>query len=143
MTDSGRSEIERYLYSLVARGAYTRFQLECKLQARTADGDLVEELLETCEQAGYIDDDLYARLFVESREDWSRRRLVDELQKRGIDRGMAREVVSDSVGDERTRAETLAKGWSAQRVEPRKIAGRLLRRGFPEHLVREIVTALE
>lgn len=143
MTDHERSELEKYLYVLLARGAYTRFQLEAKLARRTTDEELVLELLDTCEKAGYIDDTLYARLFVESREDWSRRKLIDELYKRGIDRCLARDVVYETVNDERERADSLAQAWHVQQIEARKIAGRLSRRGFPEHLVREIIGELE
>lgn len=143
MTDRERSELEKYLYVLLSRGAYTRFQLERKLAQRTDDEGIIAELLDTCEQAGYIDDGLYARLFVESRDDWSRRRLIDELGRRGIDRGLARDVVAELIEDERDRAADLAYDWHVQQVEPRKIAGRLSRRGFPEHLIREILEELE
>lgn len=145
MAEHDREQLEKYLMNLLARGAYTRLELERKLAQRSAAPGVIASLLDTFEDAGYIDDALYARLFVESRHDWSRRRLSDELQKRGIDRALARETVDELVSEESElqRVYDLAHDWSKQGVETHRIAGRLLRRGFPHSTVTRVFDELE
>lgn len=145
MPEQTRESLEKYLMNLLSRGAYTRLELERKLAQRTGDTAVIAALLDTFEDAGYVDDALYARLFVESHLDWSRRRLMDELQRRGISRGAARLMVDEMVDEEveLERIYELAHDWLNQGIETHRIAGRLLRRGFPQGAVTRVFDELE
>ncbi len=145
MSETDRKALEQYVMNLLARGAYTRLELEHKLARRSDDEPLISEILDVFEEAGYIDDALYARLYVESHDSWSRRRLVDELCRRGILPGRARDTVDESVSEEAEyeRALELGREWSERGVTSHRVAGRLSRRGFPHHLVVQVLEDLE
>jgi regulatory protein len=128
--------LERYLLNLLSRRELTSGQAREKLAARGADPDRTEELIESFTEAGYLDDRTYALLFAESRTEWGRRRISDELRRRGVDREFIREALEET--DEEGRAAALAEEWAGRGTEEKKIVGRLLRRGFPFTLSRKV-----
>lgn len=99
------------------------------------------EILETiaaCKRLGYLDDRLYASLYVEgARKAVGDARLRAELVKRGIDRDAAAEVVAGAPLDERARIE--AAYDKIVRIQPTlaypTIARKLERLGFPTSLI--------
>lgn len=128
--------LERYLLNLLSRGALPSAKAREKLHARGADPDRAEELIERFTEAGYLDDRVYALLYAESHREWGCRRLRDELGRRGVDEGFIGEALE--TVDEEGRAYALAFEWARCGTEEKKIAGRLLRRGFSFSLSRKI-----
>ncbi len=133
---------ESYLLRLLERGAHTRRSLEERLLRRGADGTEIAALLGRFEALGYIDDGLYARLYVEGHGDRGKRRLRDDLRRRGVAEATIAAVLEEK-DDEEEAAFGLALQWHERGVESRLIAGRLLRRGFPPALVRSLLDRLE
>jgi regulatory protein len=90
--------------ALLAQRRLTEAQLWKKLQARGYEHDEIAEAVASCKSDGYVDDRLYASLYVEgARKAVGDARLCADLVKRGIDREAAAAVVADAEVDERTR----------------------------------------
>jgi regulatory protein len=91
---------------LLARRRLTEVQLWERLRRRGYDEAEVRSAVDACKRDGFIDDALYARLFVDGRgKAVGNARLVAELVRRGIDRDAA---VAGVAGAERDQDERLA-----------------------------------
>ena len=112
----------------------TEVQLWKKLEQKGYPGGDVCETVAWCKQEGYIDDALFARLFVEtSRKQVSDARLVAELQRRGVNRAVAAQAVaaSECTQDDRLRAAFEKIARKASELSYPIAARRLERLGFP------------
>lgn len=89
-----------------------------------------EQLIAQGQACGLIDDDFYARAFVQAKQDWGRRRLFDELASRGVRRETVANAMEQEGVDDRARACALAVNWLGRNLSPEKVFGRLIRRGF-------------
>ena len=128
---------EKYLLSLLTRGAWTEKQILEKLKIRGAEEDQAKSLIRKYRDAGYLDDGSYALLFAGTHQEWGCRRLRDELRRRGVNESCLSAALEEV--DEEERAASLAAEWHEQGIDGRKIEGRLLRRGFPPSLFRKIL----
>jgi SOS response regulatory protein OraA/RecX len=124
--------------ALLAQRRLTEAQLWKKLQARGYADAEVAGAVASCKADGYVDDRLYAALYVEgARKAVGDARLRADLVKRGIDREAAAHVVADAPLDEHARiAAAYAK---IRRVQPQlaypSVARKLERLGFPSSLI--------
>lgn len=75
----------------------TRRDIEKKL-ARRYQPDLVQQVVERLAGGGWLDDAEFARIYVRSHSDYGERRLLGELARRGVDRGVAAAVVQEAMG---------------------------------------------
>jgi len=94
----------------------------------------VRETVERCKREGYVDDALFARLYVEGRtKSVGNSRLVGELVRRGIDRDRAVAAVSGAEYGESERLQrALRKMLAARPTLAYASAARALERlGFP------------
>jgi SOS response regulatory protein OraA/RecX len=88
-------------------GALTEAQLWRRLEGRGFPGDGVLEAVERCKRDGFVDDRLYARLYVETkRTALGDARLVGELVRKGIERDAAMQAVRELEGSESDRCST-------------------------------------
>lgn len=119
---------ERYVSSLLSHGVWTKAEALGKLRARGVSEEEAVMVVEKFGEAGLFDDEAYAFLFVESHPEWGVYRLQDELRRRGV----ASEYIQRALEktDEEENALCLAAEWFRNGMDPRKIEGRLLRRGF-------------
>ena len=119
----------------------TRGELERDLARRGADPDVSSSVLDRFEEVGLIDDDAFARMWVESRhrsKALARSALKRELSDRGLDRESIEEAISQIDDDaewQRARDFAAAKFRVRQGEDPLKamnrLAGQLARKGYP------------
>jgi SOS response regulatory protein OraA/RecX len=123
---------------MLAQRRLTEAQLWKKLEARGYEPLEVAEAVSRCKDDGYIDDRLYAVLYVEgARKAVGDARLCADLVKRGIDRDAARAIVAGAEVDEDARIE--AAYQKIRRSQPDltypSIARKLERLGFPSSVI--------
>lgn len=88
------------------------------------------------EDAGLIDDSAYARLFAEGHTSWGNAKISYELSIRGVSRENIR-LALDEIADESERAREISEGLRESGIDERKIAARLMSRGFTNRAVNE------
>lgn len=118
--------------ALLAQRRLTEAQLWRKLTARRYPDDEVAEAVARCKADGYVDDRLYAALYVEgARKPVGDARLRADLVKRGIDREAAASAVAAAGGEPDRLAAAYAKIVRGQPgLAAPSVARRLERLGF-------------
>lgn len=134
----------RYL----ALQARTRSQVSAYLSKKGYEQSDIESALKRLEEYKYIDDSAFAAAFIRSRDNsapLSRRALLAELKKRGIDSITAGEA-AESITDEqeyikaKALAEKIARTGSADGMKLRHKQFRALAsRGFDYSLISEVL----
>ncbi len=118
----------------LARQRCTEARLWRHLERKGFDDDDVRRAIERCKRDGFLDDRLYAKLYVEGRrKPVGNERLVGELVRKGIEGEAAAEAVASLEEDEGARCAT-AFGRLIERnpaIEYPSAARRLERLGFP------------
>ena len=132
---------DKALYLLSLRD-YARAQLQRKLE-REAGSELARETVERLERAGLLNDGAYARRLARDmveRRHFSRRRTLQELTARGLDRETAEEAVEELEPDDAEQAlDLLRKKRYNELSDPdtrRRAASALARAGFGWDAVR-------
>ncbi len=119
--------------------ARSRKELADKLKAKNVPPEIATRLLDRFAEVGLIDDDAFARAWVESRQPGkglARRALAQELRRKGIDDEVAREALDEIAPDdevESARVQVRRKLRSVrgldQQVAVRRLTGMLARKG--------------
>jgi SOS response regulatory protein OraA/RecX len=127
---------------MLAMRRLTEAQLWEKLAARGYADEAIAEVISSCKRDGYIDDALFASLYIEGpRMAVGDVRLVAELVKRGIDREAAQRAVSAAP---RNQTERIALAYDKLRRTKRELsyqssARALERLGFPTSLIYRVL----
>ena len=113
---------------------------ECELRKKLAEQEFspasVDSAIEFVKQRRYLDDEDYARRFVErNRNKKSLRQMNFELAQKGVDKGILELVFEDMEVDEEAQILQLLEkrkysGDDASREEKQKISAYLARKGF-------------
>ena len=121
-------ELREKFFSALLRRPSTRKQAEDILKKYGA-GELADTLMREAEDSGLIDDEAYARLFVDGHLRWGNLKIAHELRMRGVN---SKDIAAalDDADSETDRACELAEGWRGSGLEDRKITARLINRGF-------------
>jgi len=140
-------------FDLLARRAWSIRELTRRLGQRGAAPDVARAVVAELKARGYLDDDAFARWWAQARAE--RRqvgsvRLRRELGARGIPRDLAVTAIAAAFEDTSELDRALEAGRrrlpALQRAAPERLparlAGHLLRRGYPAGLVRRVVTRL-
>ena len=119
---------------LLAARRLTEAQLWSRLARKDFSPDAIAGTVAWCKAEGYLDDALFARLYVEGRRKAvGNARLVGELVQRGVDRDVATETVARSDRSEDRRLEGALEALFLVRplTSYASAARRLERLGFP------------
>lgn len=122
------------------------------LQGKGYSHHLVGRVVDEMKSHGYIDDRKFAGTWVAERQSTKRlgiARLKQELKQKGISSAIIEEVIQmDHIDEERQLVTEVAeRRYSRLRHEEwttieRRLNGYLLRRGFPSHLIRQVLQQL-
>ena len=123
-----QSELEKRLSSLLERWPKTVREACQWLEKQGAGEQDAGRVIELLVETGALDDVLYARLFVEGHGGWGPLRLRQELRRRGIPDTEISEAIEEAH-DPGVMGEMI-RDWRMAGIDDRRIAGRLIRRGF-------------
>lgn len=139
---------ERALYLLGLRD-YACKELEQKLYTE-ADPDTAAAVVERLRQVGLLDDERYAARLARSlseNKQYPRRRIEQELRRRGVSGVLAQQVVSDLEGEDfRQALALLEKKYYNKLNDPdgrRRATAALARRGFSYGAIRRAFDELD
>ncbi len=150
--EEGRARVIALNY--VSYQARTVEEVRRKLREKGYENDIIDDAIEYLNEFGYLDDEAYARAYVRSKfsgSGYGPRRLSTDLTKRGVDRSVVDNVLSDAFEDDELKEAALQKGrkrWAAldRETDPRKrrkkVMDFLVRRGFDYALASEVVERL-
>ena len=143
--------MERSFYLLKA-GDRTERELRKKLTEGVYPPDIIDEIIESLKEYGYIDDRRYARLWIDTyREQKSRHWMAEKLYLRGIDKGIIRECLEEdreqSEGEDPQIAQILSflqkkLFLEEDRAGREKIIAALGRKGYPYRDIKRAIEAL-
>jgi regulatory protein len=129
--------------------ARSRSELAGKLAAKGVPDDVADRLLSRFEEVGLIDDEAFARSWVQSRQagkGLARRALAQELRRKGVDDEVARDALDEVDPDaeiEAARVLVRRKLRSVARVDHatavRRLSGMLARKGYPAGVAFRVV----
>jgi regulatory protein len=137
------------LLDALAGQARSRRELRDKLAKKGVPDELAEGLLDRFTEVGLVDDEAFARLWVESRQrsrGLARRALAQELRRKGVDDATARSALDDldPACEEETARQLVRKKLRSVRgvdrtTATRRLAGVLARKGYPAGLAFAVV----
>ena len=138
---------DRAVAMLSARGRATK-DLERQLVRKGEPAESARLAVERLASEGFLDDAAYARSFVRSKESsagLARRRLQQELGRRGVERGVADEAIAEVFAEEEIDEVSSATALAAKRARSmggadaqarrRRLYSYLARRGYPPDVI--------
>jgi regulatory protein len=131
----------KILLDQLTGAARSRSELRAKLAKKHVPDEVAERLLDRFEEVGLVDDEAFARAWVQSRQPGkglARRALAQELRRKGVDDEVARGALDEvDPDDELTAARSLVRrklrtaAGLDRDTAVRRLAGMLARKGYP------------
>lgn len=140
----------RAMHLLNAMGR-TEVQLRQKLERDNYTEDVIDEAIAYVKSFGYVNDDNYARNFIESRKDKkSKKEIFAQLSQKGIEKEVIERAFEECYEYDDSRGAIMAilqkKHYdpeNADRKETQKILGYLMRKGFGYEDIRQVIQVYE
>jgi regulatory protein len=143
------SVARKILLDALTGQARSRKELRDKLAKRQVPDELAERLLDRFGEVGLVDDEAFARSWVESRQrsrGLARRALAQELRRKGVDDETVRTALDELDPDQEEQAArrlVAKKARSMRGLDPgvatRRLVGMLARKGYSPGLAFRIV----
>ncbi len=142
-----RNQARKKAMDLLMHNDRTEAELRERLLKKGFDASSVEDAVSYVKSFGYVDDERYARNYVEFyRQRKSARQLAQDLQRRGVDTLYIESALSESGSDEAALKRALEKKVTNPRKlaeysfeEKQKVMAYLYRKGFQMEDIRRIV----
>ncbi len=122
---------------IISAKSVSSHMLSDLLKKKGYDEIVVNEVIEEFTSLGYIDDENFARLYVEYAIEklWGEKKIVYELGLKGVDKNIIEDILSEfTLPDECTLAEYLSQKYKGEDFTDPKVKARALRhlasRGF-------------
>lgn len=140
----------RALHLLNAMGR-TEAQLHQKLVQDNYTEDIIDEAIDYVKSFGYIDDENYARNFIDSRKDKkSKKEIFAQLLQKGISKEVLERAFEECYESNSARDAIMAimqkrqyNPETADRKETQKIMGYLMRKGFGYEDIRQVIQVIQ
>ncbi len=141
-------------FRLLAVRARSTAELEQRLKLKGFLPEIISATLAGLTAKGYLDDGQFARQLIREKFEnsgWGPARLRPELARKGIDKGLAEELVGGFFKDRDLAAEVLPlarkrwRAWSGRpaEVRRRRLTGFLQRRGYDWEVISRVLEQLE
>jgi regulatory protein len=150
-TAAPEAAARRICLRLLARAPRTRAQLAEAVRKRGIPGEAAEAVLSRFSEVGLIDDELFARAWVESRHHGrglAGRALAAELRQRGVSADNIGAALRELSPDQETATaeQIVARRLAATRGQPlpariRRVTGVLARKGYSPALAYRLIRA--
>jgi len=135
-----------YVYKLLAMRGYLENQLRKKLKDRHFIDSVIETILKSCREAGYLDDTREVKLFIEREKKRGQgpRAIVRRLKEKSGDfetsEALTHEIFSEEEQKDQIQKLLIRRFPDLSAPKTKKRAFRFLqRRGFSENLIREFL----
>ncbi len=137
-------------YRLLTFRPRSHAELEQKLREREFDESVILDVLADLERLGYVNDRQFAGQWAAARlrlKGLGRRRIEQELRRKGVPQEIIREAVAEAVPPDEEREAAVKAAEKKLRTMPsvssdvrmRRLAGFLERKGFSSEITRSII----
>ena len=134
-----RSAFEK-LINIISRQLYTKFELKQKLEKYGFNKIAIERAIDKAENYGYVNDETYAKSFINSKKNKSKLELKSMMFKKGLNSNLiSSSVESISMEEEKQNALVLAQKYLKNKeINQKNLANMyayLTRKGFTQDLI--------
>lgn len=147
------AQAKRVVEYWIASRDHSRKELYEKIKRKGITDQVADEVLDHYEEKGWINDENFAELFVNSKiryEKYGRQALKYKLREKGVSQDIIDKVLEEiepETEEENARSIALKKALSTQKVEHQKrvnqIVGMLVRKGYGSNVWRIAQEAIE
>ncbi|HUI44611.1 MAG TPA: regulatory protein RecX [Nitrospirota bacterium] len=150
LNEKERTRARNAAYRLLTYRPRSHAELEQKLRERQFNEAVIEFVLADLERLGYVNDRQFAGQWAAGRlrlRGFGRRRIEQELRRKGISHEVIREAINEAVPAEDEREAAVKAAEKKLRtmqsvgsdVRRRRLAGFLERKGFSSEITRSII----